>query len=39
MLLLFGNFESFPASESIRAKYTPSLINPDSLKVPRGADP
>jgi hypothetical protein len=35
---LVGNFESFPVSESIQAKYKPALIKPDNLKIPRGAD-
>jgi len=35
---LSGKFESFPASESIRARYKPVLVNPDSVKISRGTD-
>jgi len=36
---VFGNFESFAASESISAKYKPVLLtNPDSLKISPGVN-
>jgi hypothetical protein len=35
---LTGNFESFALNDSISAKYKPALlVNPDCLKIPRGA--
>jgi len=36
--LLTGEYEMFGLSESIKAKYKPNLINPDSLKPFVGAD-
>jgi len=35
---LTGNFDSFSVDESIAARYKPTLISPDALKIPRGAD-
>jgi hypothetical protein len=35
---LSGTFESFPVSESIRARFKPVLVNPDGLKISRGTD-
>jgi hypothetical protein len=36
--LLQGDFELFPISASIQAKYTAALIKPDSVKTVPGAD-
>jgi hypothetical protein len=36
--LLIGDFELFSITESITAKYKPSLINPDRLKPTAGSD-
>jgi hypothetical protein len=35
---LTGEFELFTLGESIKAKYKPGLINPDSMKLSPGAD-
>jgi Peptidase family M48 len=36
--LLTGDFELFGLADSVKAKYNPALINPDSLKPSVGAD-